>query len=109
MLLRYANLAKEDITSREFVFTSLEFNRMKGNFLQPATKLSCTRARKVILLKLKAIGLDNSKLGLHSRLEAVVLSLPSTMICLIGWLRSTVDDRQIRPKICIVARTLTIA
>ena len=66
MLLRNANLAKENTTSREFVFRSLGFCKIKGHFLRPGTKLSYTRAREVILLKLKAIGLDTSKLGLHS-------------------------------------------
>ena len=66
MLLRYANLAKENTTSREFVFRSLGFSKIKGHFLRPGTKLSYTRAREVILLKLKAIGLDTAKLGLHS-------------------------------------------
>ena len=66
MLLTYANLVKEDTTLREFVFRSLGFSKMKGHFFRPGTKLSYTRAREVILLKLKAIGLDTSKLGLHS-------------------------------------------
>ena len=66
MLLRYANVAKEDTTSREFVFRSLRFIKIKSHFLRPGTKLSYTRAREVILLKLRAIGLDTSKLGLHS-------------------------------------------
>ena len=61
MLLRYAKLAKEDITSREFLFRALGFSRITGHFLQPCTKLFHTSAREVIFLKLKAIGLDTSK------------------------------------------------
>ena len=40
MLLRYAKLAEEDITSRDFVFRSLGFGKIKGHFLHPGTKLS---------------------------------------------------------------------
>ena len=50
MLFRYTQLAKKDTSSKEFVFTALGFSRV----------------REVLLAKLKAIGLETSRFGLHS-------------------------------------------
>lgn len=67
MLLRYASLAGADLNSSEFVFGKLVFHRSTNSYsLRSDSQLSYTRAREVILAKFTALGLDSSRLGLHS-------------------------------------------
>ena len=54
------------IPLKQFVFRSLGFKRAKGYYLWPGTRLSYSRARQVLLAKLKALGLETSRFGLHS-------------------------------------------
>ena len=66
MLLRYAALAKLNLDSLEFVFQNLSFSTSTGYSLRSSTSLSYTRAREVVLAKFRAIGVDTSRIGLHS-------------------------------------------
>ena len=66
MLLRYAALAKRNLDSLEFVFQNLSFSTSKGYSPRSGTSLSYTRAREVVLAKFRAIGVDTSRIGLHS-------------------------------------------
>ena len=66
MLLRYAALANRNLDSLEFVFQNLSFSTSKGYSLRSGTSLSHTRAREIVLAKFRAIGVDTSRIVLHS-------------------------------------------
>ena len=66
VLLCYAALAKCNLESLEFVFQDLSFSTSKGYSLRSITSLSYTRVREVVLAKFRAIGVDTSRMGLHS-------------------------------------------
>ena len=66
MLLRDAALAKRNLNSLEFVFQNLSFSTSKGYSFCSGTSLSYTRAKEVVLAKFRAIGVDTSRIDLHS-------------------------------------------
>ena len=78
MLLRYATVAKRNLDSLEIVFQNLSFSTSKGYSLHSGTSLSYTRAREIVLAKFRAIGVDTSRIGLHSlRIGGALAALDS--------------------------------
>ena len=74
-LLCYSGLSANSL---EFVFQNLSFSTSKGYSLRSVTSLSYTRAREVVLAKFRAIGVDTSRMGLHSlRISGASVALNS--------------------------------
>ena len=59
-------LAKRNLDLLDFGFQNLSFSTSKGYSLRSSTSLSYTRAREVVLAKFRAIGVDTSRIGMHS-------------------------------------------
>ena len=67
MLQSYIDAAHIDMDSDEFIFRQVSFcKKSNSHVLRKSGKLSYTRVRELILEKLKLLGLDVSKFGVHS-------------------------------------------
>ena len=67
MLQSYIDAAHIDMDSDEFIFRQVSFCKKSNSYvLRKSGKLSYTRVRELILEKLKLLGLDVSKFGVHS-------------------------------------------
>lgn len=67
MLTRYLNCAGISCSSTNYIFRQISFcKRSNSFFLRNSGPLSYTRAREILLEKLKLLGLDSKKFGLHS-------------------------------------------
>ena len=67
-LRKYIDIANLDISSEDYLFTSINFVRSSNTYkvVNKSKPLSYTRARELLLSSLDDIGLDSSNYSLHS-------------------------------------------
>ena len=67
MLLKYINLAGIQLNDDNFIFRQVSFCRKSQKYiLRNSGKLSYTRVRELLLEKLRTLGVDSIKFGIHS-------------------------------------------